>query len=76
MHLMSKAQKLRAANGLRVKSTFYGQQVKGKLWGRSKKGRLEKRRQAMEAMLALIDEWDTCKFLWNLAALTFGIKGL
>lgn len=36
----------RAANGLRVNGTGYGQLVQGKLWKRPMNGRLEKRRQA------------------------------
>lgn len=68
----------RAANGLRVKGTGYGQRVKGKLWERTMKGRLEKRRQAMEDMPALIEEWKKVKiseFLLDLAALTIEIEG-
>lgn len=68
----------RAANGLRVKGTGYGQKVKGKLWERTMKGRLEKRRQAMEAMPTLIEEWKKVKIsksLWDLTALTIEIEG-
>lgn len=58
----------RAANGLRVKGTGYGQRVKGKHWERTMKGRLEKRRQAMEAMPTLIEEW---KKVWICKSLRF-----
>ncbi|KAF1995160.1 hypothetical protein P154DRAFT_526534 [Amniculicola lignicola CBS 123094] len=50
-------EKRRAEGGLQVKGTGVGQKVKGKLWERTLKGRLEKRREAMLGMPALIQEW-------------------
>ncbi|MCJ1350489.1 MAG: hypothetical protein MMC33_000470 [Icmadophila ericetorum] len=43
--------------GLRVKGTGVGQRVKGKMWERTMKGRLEKRKQAMLEMPAMIQLW-------------------
>ena len=47
----------RQEQGLRVKGTGVGQKVKGKLWERTMKGRLEKRKQAMLGMPALVQQW-------------------
>lgn len=47
----------REETGLRVKGTGVGQKVKGKIWERTQKGRLEKRRQAMLGMPALVQKW-------------------
>jgi large subunit ribosomal protein L25 len=51
--------KMEVASGLArgVKGTGVGERVKGKSWERTMKGRLEKRRQAMLGMDALIQEW-------------------
>ncbi|KAF2014726.1 hypothetical protein BU24DRAFT_451688 [Aaosphaeria arxii CBS 175.79] len=50
-------EKRRIERGLMVKGTGVGQKVKGKLWERTLKGRLDKRREAMLNMPALIQEW-------------------
>jgi large subunit ribosomal protein L25 len=50
-------EKRRIERGLQVKGTGEGQKVKGKLWERTLKGRLEKRKQAMLDMPALVQEW-------------------
>ncbi|KAF2707156.1 hypothetical protein K504DRAFT_436455 [Pleomassaria siparia CBS 279.74] len=47
----------RIERGLQVKGTGVGERVKGKKWERTMKGRLEKRKQAMLDMPALIQEW-------------------
>lgn len=44
-------------HGLRVKGTGAGQKVKGHEWERTLKGRMEKRRQAMMNMPALVQTW-------------------
>lgn len=49
--------KKREEFGLRVKGTGIGQRVKGKMWERTMKGRLEKRKQAMLEMPAMIQQW-------------------
>ena len=56
----------RAEHGLRVKGTGVGQKVKGKEWERTMKGRLDRRRQAMEAMPKMIQEWKQVSYveLW------------
>ncbi|KIV94225.1 hypothetical protein PV10_02012 [Exophiala mesophila] len=46
-------------HGLRIRGTGEGQQVKGHKWERTQGARLEKRRQAMENMPALISEWKS-----------------
>lgn len=50
-------EKRRIEKGLQVKGTGVGEKVKGKSWERTMKGRLEKRRNAMLEMPALIQEW-------------------
>ena len=45
--------------GLRVRGTGEGQKVKGHKWERSMNTKLEKRREAMETMPALIREWES-----------------
>ncbi|KEF63252.1 uncharacterized protein A1O9_01229 [Exophiala aquamarina CBS 119918] len=45
--------------GLRVRGTGEGQNVKGHKWERTMGTRLDKRRQAMENMPALIREWES-----------------
>lgn len=52
----------RLEQGLRIKGTGVGQQVKGKIWERTMKGRLEKRKQAMLGMPAMIREWQKVCF--------------
>lgn len=47
----------RTEHGLRVKGTGLGQKVKGKQWERTMKSKLEMRKQAMEGMPKLIQEW-------------------
>lgn len=47
--------------GLRIRGTGEGQKVKGHKWERSMGTRLEKRRQAMENMPALIREWESVR---------------
>lgn len=49
----------RFERGLRMKGTGEGQRVKGHKWERTMPARLERRRQAMEAMPALIEEWKS-----------------
>ncbi|KAI4133426.1 MAG: hypothetical protein LQ338_000162 [Usnochroma carphineum] len=49
--------KRREEHGLRVKGTGVGQRVKGKAWERTMKSRLEKRKQAMLDMPALVQQW-------------------
>ena len=49
--------KRREEHGLRVKGTGLGQRVKGKAWERTMKTRLEKRKQAMLGMPALVQQW-------------------
>lgn len=46
-------------HGLRIRGTGEGQQVKGHKWERTQGARLEKRREAMENMPALIREWQS-----------------
>lgn len=43
--------------GLRVKGTGVGQRVKGKKWERTQRARLERRKQAMLEMPAMIQQW-------------------
>lgn len=50
-------------HGLRIRGTGVGQQVKGHKWERTQGARLEKRRQAMENMPALISEWKSVSML-------------
>lgn len=47
--------------GLRVRGTGEGEKVKGHKWERTMGTRLEKRRQAMENMPALIREWESVR---------------
>lgn len=47
----------RVEHGLRVRGTGVGQRVKGKAWERMMQGKLEKRKQAMEGMPKLIQQW-------------------
>ncbi|KAL8843540.1 MAG: hypothetical protein Q9170_000044 [Blastenia crenularia] len=49
--------KRREDRGLRVKGTGVGQRVKGKAWERTMKSRLEKRKQAMLGMPAMVQQW-------------------
>lgn len=61
----------RVEHGLRVKGTGVGQRVKGKAWERTMKGKLEKRKQAMEGMPKLIQEWKAVSnfvFSWSTLA--------
>ncbi|KAL9608295.1 MAG: hypothetical protein Q9167_006865 [Letrouitia subvulpina] len=43
--------------GLRVKGTGVGQRVKGKKWERTMRARLDRRKQAMLEMPAMIQQW-------------------
>lgn len=47
--------------GLRIRGTGEGEKVKGHKWERTMGTRLEKRRQAMENMPALIREWESVR---------------
>lgn len=53
----------RAEHGLRVRGTGVGQKVKGKKWERTMNTRLGKRREAMENMPALINEWKKVSYV-------------
>lgn len=55
--------KRREEQGLRVKGTGVGQRVKGKSWERTMKSRLERRKQAMLSMPALVQQWKQVRFL-------------
>ncbi|KAL8942055.1 MAG: hypothetical protein Q9216_001867, partial [Gyalolechia sp. 2 TL-2023] len=55
----------REEQGLRVKGTGVGQRVKGKAWERTMKSRLEKRKQAMLGMPALVQEWKQHSDGWH-----------
>lgn len=55
----------RAKHGLRVKGTGVGQKIKGKLWERTMRNRLEVRKQAMEKMPELIEQWKEVSYMFR-----------